>query len=510
MNEIRFISKAWKFLGKLPIARRNPQEEEVEILPPMLAAQAEAARPQQQRTIEVFESLDRASEKGLTTYAELINFVRQQTGKGCSATLVSKWKKERGLVIVKPSQVQDDYHESTTEELQIYWRKLIKAVAVIGTGLFVIGAIEPYGEPTQTETASQNLYIPVAPPSPVAPPPVAPPNHSSNLPRILKFELSVSSPKDLRIKQGDKVEAGQVLADRVEERSHLTAQLEALNLEYQQIQSKTISTPPAPVSVPTIKSLPPISYAEEEAAIRVTQTNLSQAKRAVQLQQEKLKAEPLEESAAVQRAAVEVQNRHRLVDKQKRKIEAVALLKNLPDSIGIHEREVLKQKQAELKQAEAEYKQAQAKLSAASQAEVEKLHQLRAALEKAQADLQLSVAKLHTKKDQRAYAEYEASITAARLASERNEAASNYSRQLLETKQQQRDRSFQLAQLKTKIASVNNELRSLSVVTSPYNGVIRSLRILSQTNNQLSIKIILGVDDTATPAPSPSPEIREV
>lgn len=212
MNEIRFISKAWNFLGKLPIARRNPQEEEVKILPPMLAAQAEAARLHQQRTIEVFESLERASKQGLTTYAELINFVRQQTGKGCSKTLVSKWKKERGLVVVKPSQFQDNYHETKTklsacslstteEELQVYWRQVIKAAAVIGTGLFVIGVIGPFGDRTQTQTAPQSLNIPAIPFS-----------HSSNLPRRLKFELSVSSPKDLRVKQGDKVEAGQVLA----------------------------------------------------------------------------------------------------------------------------------------------------------------------------------------------------------------------------------------------------------------------------------------------------------
>ena len=175
------------------------------------------------------------------------------------------------------------------------------------------------------------------------------------------------------------------------------------------------------------------------------------------------------------------------------------MLKDLPPSVAVHEQEVLKRRSAELQQAQAEYQQAQAKLSAASKAQVEKSQQLSASLEKARADHQLAIAKLQTKKDQRAYSEYEASVTAARRTEERNQAAENYSRQLQEAEQRQRDRSFQMTQVQAKIAEVDDKLRTLSVVTSPYTGVVRRIKILGQNDNNLSIQLTLVVDGAGKP-----------
>jgi multidrug resistance efflux pump len=115
------------------------------------------------------------------------------------------------------------------------------------------------------------------------------------------------------------------------------------------------------------------------------------------------------------------------------------------------------------------------------------------------------IARLQTKRDQRAYTEYEASVTAARQAEEKNQAAQNYSRQLQEGEQQQRDRSFQLAQITAKIAEVDNQLSSLSVVTSAYSGVVRRIKIQGQTNNNLSVELTLAVGGSPTAVPSPSP-----
>ncbi len=254
------------------------------------------------------------------------------------------------------------------------WNNRITYAAIGLIGLVLIGQRLPdtYGDRTQAQTPTQ--VLPSAP---------APPAQSSNSPRLLKFNLSLSSPKDLKVRQGDTVAVGEVLADRVEERSRLTTQHQSLELAYQQIQARKIITPPAPVPVPAVKSLPPISYAEEEAAIRSAAMNVEQAERAFHLQQENLKTEPLEESSTVARAAVEVQNRQRLLDNQRRKIDAVAMLKDLPPSVAVHEQEVLKQREAELQQAQAEYQQAQAKLSAASKTQTEKLSSLAASLEKA-------------------------------------------------------------------------------------------------------------------------------
>lgn len=320
--------------------------------------------------------------------------------------------------------------------------------------------------------------------------------------KLLRLNLSLSSPKDLKVKEGDTVTAGQVLADRVEEQSALSAQRQDLILQYQQLQARTIPTPPAPVSVPAVNQLPPTSYAEEEAAIASAGLSVRQAERAFQLQQQKIKQPPLEASNAVDRAEVEVENQQRLVQNQQRILDAVAVLKNLPEAVTEHEQEVLKQKQADLKQAEADYKQAQGKLSAASQVETEKLVSLSAALEKSRAEQQLAIAKLQTKKDQKAYTQYEASITAARRAEERNQSIQNYSQQLTQAEQQQRDRSFQLAQLKAKIAEVDQQIATTSVVTSPYNATVRSIKIQKQTNNELTAELILVVSGNP-PATSP-------
>lgn len=377
------------------------------------------------------------------------------------------------------------------------WNNRITYAAIGLTGLVLIGPqlLNSYSDTTSADAQTPTQILQSAPALPVT--------GRSNSPRLLKFNLSLSSPKDLKVKQGDTVATGEVLAERMEERSRLTAQRQAFTLAYRQIQSRAITTPLAPVPVPTVNKLPPISYAEEQAAIRVAAMNVEQAGRAFQLQQENLKTEPLEESSAVAKAVVEVQNRQRLLDNQRRKIDAVAMLKDLPTSVAVHEQEVLKQREAELEQVQAEYQQAQAKLSAASKAQTEKLRQLAASLEKARADQQLAIAKLQTKKDQRAYTEYEASVTAAKHAEERNLAASNYSRQLQQAEQQQRDRSFQLAQIQGKIAEVDDKLKALSVVTSPYAGSVRRIKILQQNDNNLFAELTLAVDGAGTPSPGP-------
>ena len=285
-----------------------------------------------------------------------------------------------------------------------------------------------------------------------------------------------------------------MLADQVEERSRLTTGLQALELEYKQLVTKTILVPPPPVQVPAVKSLPPISYDEEEAAITAGAVAIRQAERAFQQQTQNIKTPPIEESAALRRASVEVANEERLVNNQKRKIDVVAVLKDLPDAVMPHEQEVLKQKEASLKQVKADYELAQAKLSAATIAQTEKLLQLEVTLEKARAEQKVAIAKLQTKKDNRAYTEYKASITAAERAEQSNFASISHLRQLQQTDQQQRDRDYQLAQIQTKIASVK-EQSLVSLVTSPYSGTIKSIKVQKQTNNNLAVEITLTVSD---------------
>lgn len=332
----------------------------------------------------------------------------------------------------------------------------------------------------------------------------------SGSPRILKFSLSLSSPKDLKVHQGDTVTAGEVLADRVEERSRLTIQRKSLDLAYQQIQQRVLLKPPVPLVPPAVRLLPPISYAEETAQIQSASMAVTNAEKALQQQSDSTKTLPLEESSAVDSARVKVENAQRLLENQKQKLQAVQLLKDLPPEVEIHEQEMLKRRESELQQATAEYQQASSKLTIAVNARNEKLAQLATALQKARAEHQLAIAKLQTKKDIRAYAEYEASVTAARRAEEKNQAQQSYYRQLQDFQQQERDRSFQLAQLTSKIAEVDEKLSTISVITSPYSGKVRRVKVIGQTNNSLSVELTLVVSggdrslpNSTTSTPSP-------
>ncbi len=330
------------------------------------------------------------------------------------------------------------------------------------------------------------------------------PDRRAGTPTRLKFNLSLSSLNDLKVKLGDTVSVGQAIADRSPERSHLTKVRQALELSLQQIQQKAVVEPTSPVAVPSANELPPISYAEEEAAIANAKLAVQQATREYTSQQEKLKSAPLEESSAVRRAEVSVNEKQRAVDIERRKIDAVQGMKDLPPDVLVHEQEVLKQKESELKTVQADLQQAIAKEQSAAIAQSEKLQSLSVAIEKAQGELQLAISKLQTAKDKRAYTEYEASITSARRVEERNTAQQNYTRQLQEAEQHQRDREFQAAQVQSKIAEVDNQLATLSTVKSPYAGTIREVRIISQNDKNISVEVVLNVSGDSKSVPSHS------
>jgi len=334
---------------------------------------------------------------------------------------------------------------------------------------------------------------------------VASPNLDTGSPKTLKFSLSLASPNDLKIKRGDTVAGGQVIADRAGERTRLTAERKSLILSLKKIQGSKIITPLAPLAIPSGAKLPPISYAEEEKVIASTALLVRQAQRELQLQQSKLKSKPLQESSAVNQAQVNVTKQQHLLDIQQRKIDAVTAMKDLPPDVLLHEQEVLKQKESDLAQANVELQQAQAKVETASSEQADKLQRLTEAVEKANSEHQLAISKLQTAHYKRAYQEYEYSITQARHAEERNQALQNHQRQLLEAEQHERDRSFQVAQIQAKIAESDNQLASLSVIKSPYPGTVQRIRFNGQNDKNLFVEVILVVHNRALPS---NPSLR--
>jgi hypothetical protein len=87
----------------------------------------------------------------------------------------------------------------------------------------------------------------------------------STSPRRLTIKVSVAEPSDLKVKEGDRIKTGQLIADRSRERTRLTSQKQQLTLSLQKLQSYTPLAPTPPQPVPSVKALPPTSYLEHEA-----------------------------------------------------------------------------------------------------------------------------------------------------------------------------------------------------------------------------------------------------
>ena len=249
-------------------------------------------------------------------------------------------------------------------------------------------------------------------------------------PRRLTITVKVSEPNDLKVSEGEEIVAGEIVADREQERTRLTAQQKQLQLSLDRLKAALITPPAAPQAVPTVMALPPISYLEHEAAVEKTKSAIASIESELELKQEE--------------------------------INYLSGVKNL-DSI------ILEHEQAKLKQ----LKQRQTT---------------------AVRDYQLAMGKMQTAKDGRKYQEYQASLDSARRVEEMNQARLNYQRQLAEYEQRLTDREFQTTQLQEKLNNVENAIATLSVIKSPYSGTVRRVRWLGQSpDGSLTAEITLMV-----------------
>ncbi len=131
---------------------------------------------------------------------------------------------------------------------------------------------------TRTEPSQGQDPVPsLEQPQLVTTPPV------STQPRVLTFTLTLSEPDDLKVRQGDTVAVGDVLADRTRERNALQAQIEQTTLSLQRIQSQQVLDPPAPLPVPPVATLPPVFYGTQEAKIVAIEDSIDLQKRKIDL-----------------------------------------------------------------------------------------------------------------------------------------------------------------------------------------------------------------------------------
>jgi multidrug efflux pump subunit AcrA (membrane-fusion protein) len=111
--------------------------------------------------------------------------------------------------------------------------------------------------------------MPPSTPFPVAesPPVISP--RKNQVPRELKMKLTLDDPADLKVKQGDRIQKGQVLSDRASTRKPLEQQRQAIRLKLEHLNAN------AGVSSK------PVSDAVEQAKVRQAQVRVQQAREAI-------------------------------------------------------------------------------------------------------------------------------------------------------------------------------------------------------------------------------------
>lgn len=363
--------------------------------------------------------------------------------------------------------------------------------------------------------------------------------------RRFKTTITVSNPGDIKVREGDTISIGTVLADRQQERQQLLAQQSKLSLSLQRLIERSASRPLEPKRVPQVLNLPSPSYKEEEAAIRKATLQVEQSRRAyfsykevanseankdnfeLERARESYKAQyddmnsVLPEIPSVGAAESKVKKAQRAIDLQSRKLDAISLLEELPPEIKLHEQEMLNTKREELEQTTSALENQKAIASVAEKARQEKLKTLadkiegqrveadrsqlqRAerlkslfdAVEQASADLELAKSKLEAAKSKRAYDEYQHSITLARRAEEENQAAQAFNRAKDEYASSERERQFQAAQIQNQIAFVEEKLQQVSIVRSPYNGKVYKIKQLGQQNTEIKFELTIITSDS--------------
>jgi hypothetical protein len=271
--------------------------------------------------------------------------------------------------------------------------------------------------------------------------PTSQPATSFSDPQRLSLKLTLSSPEDLKVREGDWVKQGQPLSDRVRDRQRLEARKRQLQIRMERLKQPVAGAAPVR-AVPEVAALPMPSF--------------------------------LSQVAEVDRRRLGVAAAQRNLEQQQRKLDLLQSLPRaeVPEATVPHETELLKQRQQEVDQANAELEVSQGQLAQAQQ--------------------------------DRQYQEYQHSLELSKRAIALQQAELQRQDQLQQQQAQERDRSFQIAQLEAQMQTLDSQLVSLSAVRSPYAGVIQRMRYEGQTDQSLTVELVLVVGNAATPSPGAS------
>ena len=309
---------------------------------------------------------------------------------------------------------------------------------------------------------------------------------SQSPPKYIKVNVNISNAEDLKIKEGDLVEAGQIITQSEYERIMLTREVDRINLLIKQTEAQQLIPTPLQFSQ-DIVPLPPHSLSPEEVAVDNARLQLDIVKG--KYQAEVNKELYLEEVAAVEKAKAKVQQLQDAVQSQQTMIDELSLGIDqyiLPEveNIIAHESQVLQSKIAELEKAEIDLNWQKAKLKNAQQVRKDRLINLVSQIEKSHGHLALARAQLEKAKVNRKYLENQHHLASLRRIEEANQIRQS------DLLQQQTNKDLKLTQLREQLAQLEIQLANLSVVKSPYSGRIQSIKANKLHNNTFNVEII--------------------
>ncbi len=135
----------------------------------------------------------------------------------------------------------------------------MKLINLLGIGLTGLGAVAlalSMDEPAQTNVTAQTY-------NQVQEVPRQPPRH--------KITVTLTSPEDLKVKEGQRIKQGDVISDRTQARQKLEAKKKQLEIAVEQMS----------LPMTTVAPLPPPNYEVEMAAVKKAKFNLKQAEAAI-------------------------------------------------------------------------------------------------------------------------------------------------------------------------------------------------------------------------------------
>ncbi len=302
-------------------------------------------------------------------------------------------------------------------------------------------------------------------------------NHSAFVgsKRSLRLTVTVDSPDFLKVKEGDEIREGQVLADNTTERERLERQRKSVALQIKNLKSKTIPKPFEPKTSPGLALLPKANFLEEESQIAQAQLRLQQAQQLLESRTQVLNTDNPLFRAEMEKAESAYRQASEKVAEQEELLRSMQDLK-LDASVLRHEQAKLQQLISEQEQAQSALNQARGKLNFSAIEQQQELQRLQINVQLAQSELQLAQSRLETAKSDRKLVEYKASLDTAERIEQNNRSQQTFSQQEQQYAQAIRDRDYQLAQLNLSLGAIEDKLAQIPIIRSPKNGYIRRVK----------------------------------